>query len=149
MVRFDLRQSFATPTSDHVGKYFEQLKKGIRRAYKDPNMEIGHLWVREKETAKGQHYHCVIWLDGDIVRTARGISHLIQKHWQDEAGIRSVAFPDGKRYHSFSKADEQAQAEAVYHASYLAKTRGKGYRADQAKDYGASRLTKHTEDKKP
>ena len=29
--------------------------------------------------------------------------------------------------------------EAVYRISYLAKVRGKGYRSEQAKDYGASR----------
>ena len=30
-------------------------------------------------------------------------------------------------------------AKAVYRISYLAKVRGKGYRSQQAKDYGASR----------
>ena len=30
-------------------------------------------------------------------------------------------------------------AKAIYRISYLAKVRGKGYRSQQAKDYGASR----------
>ncbi len=35
---------------------------------------------------------------------------------------------------------QETLADAVYRVSYLAKTRGKGYRPEQVKDYSTSRL---------
>ena len=35
---------------------------------------------------------------------------------------------------------QEERAKAIDRLSYLAKTRGKGYRDSQAKDYGSSRL---------
>lgn len=42
-------------------------------------------------------------------------------------------------YHNLRRADEEAIDKAVFHLSYLAKTRGKGFRPPQTKDYGWTR----------
>ena len=42
-------------------------------------------------------------------------------------------------YHNINRGDMEAIQNAIYHISYLAKTRGKGYRPTQTKDYGWAR----------
>lgn len=97
--------------------------------------QTAFVWVREVENVKKQHYHLFVAIDG-------------QKVWFDKT-IGKVVKPIVKRSQYFTHVtlagfhqvvDSHSFGEMIYHASYLAKTRGKGYRQPRANDFGSSRL---------
>ena len=63
VVRFDLHQSHATESSDHVSWFMDKLTKRLKRKYK--LCRVGYIWVREQEKSKHQHYHLVLMIDGN------------------------------------------------------------------------------------
>lgn len=72
-------------------------------------------------------------MDGDVVRYPSNVHDQVKDIWTDMGG--SFHFAN----HHFIDNEEKLH-EAILHGSYLAKTRSKGNRPDQTKDYGASRL---------
>ena len=100
-------------------------------------VNMGYIWVREQESAKQQHYHVVIFLDGDKIRHSSVIIKVIMETWENLKSGNTVGY--AKRCF-YNVSDSNSKADAIYRFSYLAKARGKGYRPPQSKDYGTSRL---------
>ncbi len=135
MLRFDLHVFSYTDTNKDITNFNRRLFKRIKQRYKTPR--IGFVWVREQEKAKKQHYHYVLLLDGSKVQHPHTIQEWIREIWGDIDGAFHWA-----GYHNINRKDENSIQAACYHASYLAKARGKGYRPPQTKDLGSSRLKK-------
>lgn len=135
VIRFDLHQKWHTTNSKMITRFRKNLSQRIARAY--GVYEVGYAWVREQERAKQQHYHFVLFLDGDKVNHSATVSETIRDTWEGVKVGNSVHIPKRCFY---NVVDDVTKAEVIYRVSYLAKQRGKGYRADQAKDYGTSRL---------
>lgn len=135
VLRFDLHIDHFTDDNKVISLFSCALKKRLKRnyAFKD----ISFCWVREQERAKSQHYHCVLFLDGDLIQNSTKIIPMIKETWERPAGGYHV--PTIKNPFYFVD-NEQAAQEAIYRVSYLAKTRGKGYRPPQTKDYQCSRM---------
>jgi len=133
VVRFDLHQPEYTNTNECITAFRKRLVSRLKYHYKFK--EVGFAWVREQERAKAQHYHFVLFLDGDVVRTSKKVSEIIKQAWEKEG--RTVYFPENRYYFVNN---EEIEQEAVYRISYLAKPRGKGYRGKHASDYQTSRL---------
>ena len=93
--------------------------------------------MREVERAKVQHYHLVLFLDGDKIRYPNKLTKHIKETWSDNGYMPTIKNP----YYFLDKHNhKEMRGEAINRISYLAKTRGKRYREPQTKDYGASRL---------
>lgn len=137
MLRFDLHQAFYTETSRMVVKFRKNLSGRLQRAYEVS--EIGYAWCREQERAKQQHYHMVLFLDGDKINHPSLVSKMITDCWE-AVDVGNYARMANQGYYNIHVDDDETIQEAVYRFSYLAKQRGKGYRPKQAKDYGTSRL---------
>lgn len=136
-VRFDLHhKGIHTQSNKWLSKFFKNLKARIQRAY--GVSDLGFIWVREQERGKAQHYHVAIWLDGDAVRHPAKLTKLISETWEAINPANRVYYPAN---HYYFVESPDTKRELVYRLSYLAKARGKGYRADQVKDYQCSRLT--------
>ena len=61
---------------------------------------------------------------------------IIKEKWQP-----NYAHMPSNPYYFIDQNNKQTELQnAIFRLSYLAKTRGKGYRDSQAKDYGTSRL---------
>lgn len=136
ILRFDLRQHAFQETSKEVSRFIAALRAYVKRKYK---CQLGFVWAREQEKAKGQHYHVVVFLDGDKVRHPKIIAEKINSLWSDNTcGSRHVWWPKKKHYQNVT--NEGGLKTAFYWISYLAKTRGKGYRPPQSKDFNTSRL---------
>ncbi len=135
VLRFDLHQPWYTPDNRHVTQFRDRLFKKLKRTY--GFKKIGFCWVREQERSKTQHYHWVLFLDGNLIRHSSKINETIKKAWERPNGGYHV--PVIKRPFHFVDSDDSIQ-EAIYRISYLAKARGKGYRDKQAKDYQCSRM---------
>ena len=136
VLRFDLRQYHYTEDNQRITVFNRKLFKWLKRHYQLKN--IGYTWVREQERAKQQHYHFVLFLDGNKIKAPHKVVDKIESIWEGMSG--SYWRPENN-YSNMNKGDKQAISNTVYRISYLAKARGKGYRNEQAKDYSTSRLT--------
>ena len=137
MLRFDLHQKTYTANSTMVTQFRKNLSGRLQRAYEIS--KIGYAWCREQERAKQQHYHYVLFLDGDKINHPSLVSKMITDCWE-AVEVGNYARVPNSGYYNIHIDDDETIQEAVYRFSYLAKQRGKGYRPKQAKDYGTSRL---------
>tara|TARA_R100000544_G_C2227255_1_gene61731 strand:- start:463 stop:1266 length:804 start_codon:yes stop_codon:yes gene_type:complete len=131
-MRFDIQQGVITQDNKRITTILKRLRKRLIHRY--GNTKFGYLWVREECKKKGLHYHFVFMMDGDIVRYPSNIHDQVRGIWFDMGGT-NFHFAN----HHYINNEEKLR-EAIKHGSYLAKTRSKGNRPDQTKDYGASRL---------
>lgn len=135
VLRFDLHTHAFTENNVRITAFRKRLFQKLKRHY--GFKEIGYCWAREHEKGKSQHYHFVLFLDGNLIRHSSKINPMIKAAWDDGTGTYHVPFIK----HPFHFADSEDDIEkAIYRVSYLAKPRGKGYRPPQTKDYGASRM---------
>ena len=144
VVRFELHQPDTTRDSKQVANFLKRLKTRLKREYGFD--QIGHTWARENhDKALPQHYHCALFLDGHRVRHPSRINEFIRYAWLYPIGDCSMGKIE-RAYYFVN--DENVAKKAIYRLSYLAKTRGKGMRENQAKDFQCSRL-KPTKKKRP
>jgi hypothetical protein len=135
VLRFDLHLKEYSGDNKIISTFMNRLKQWIKRNYKTKN--IGSIWARELERAKTQHYHCAFFIDGDVLQYPSKLLQQIKAKWFKN---RHCQKPDNCFYYIEKKNLEEERAKAIYRLSYLAKTRGKGHRNPQAKDYQTSRL---------
>lgn len=137
VVVFDLHMNGYTDDNQIITQFQLKLFSSIKSKYQVN--DIGFAWVRELEKAKQQHYHYALFLDGKQIRHPDTLLDVVQEKWMF-AGGGHVHTPKNC-YNLILKNDFQAKQQVIYRLSYHAKSRGKGYRAKQAKDYSTSRLT--------
>jgi hypothetical protein len=135
VLRFDLHSHYYTGDNKRITAFRKRLFQRLKREY--GFNQIGFGWVREMERSKAQHYHWVLFLDGNLIRHSSRINQMIKDAWEDVTGAYHV--PVIPRPFYFGNTEAIAQ-DAIYRISYLAKARGKGYRDKQAKDYQTSRM---------
>jgi len=63
VLRFDLHTHSYTKDNKLITDFKKRLFQKLKREY--GFKDIGYCWVREQERAKAQHYHFVLFLDGD------------------------------------------------------------------------------------
>ena len=137
VVRFDLHIHGYSCRNELISRFFRKLKKKIRAIYN--TRRVGHVWVRELEKAKQQHYHCAIFVDGNNARHPKKLLILIEWIW--ETWDQPKPFTPKNCYYIINRHSTQAYNECFYRLSYLAKSRGKGSRSSTANDYSTSRIT--------
>jgi hypothetical protein len=135
VVRFDLHLREYSDDNHIISTFMTRQKQRIKRTYK--TKDIGSVWVREVEKAKIQHYHCALYIDGDVIQHPRKLLQQIKAKWFNNGHCH---IPENCFYYIDKKNIEEERARAIDRLSYLAKVRGKGYRSSQAKDYQTSRL---------
>ena len=139
IIRFDLRVYEYTENNGIITDLNRRLHKWLKRKY---NLKrVGFIWCRELETAKHQHYHYALMIDGHKVNYPHEITNKVKELWRQLDG--SEYFPKNCYYNVKRDNYESIQA-AIWRISYLAKARGKGYKPDQTKNYGTSRIYKST-----
>ncbi len=136
VLRFDLHVPFETCDNKPMTDFRKRLNQRLKREY--GFKDIGYCWAREYHgKGKGQHYHWVLFLDGSLIRHPSRLKKMIKQAWEKPTGGYHV--PTIKHPFYFADSEEIAR-ESIYRISYLAKTRGKGQRSSQTKDYQCSRL---------
>jgi len=135
VLRLDLHLREYSADNKTISTFMNRLKQWIGRNYK--TKDIGSIWVREMEKAKHQHYHVALFIDGDVIRTSHKILKVIRAKWFQNGHVPVIENP----YYFIDKHNlKEKRASVIERLSYYAKTRGKGYRDPQAKDYQTSRL---------
>lgn len=124
--------------STWISRFRKNLLRRLERSY--GMNEVGYIWAREKETAKGQHYHYWLFLDGRLVNHHKRVLEIVEATWQKINETNHVARIRNTPFYDIRDNGEVKQS-AVERISYCCKARGKGYRQSQNKDYSASRLS--------
>ena len=135
VVRFDLSLDEYSGDNHTISTFINRQKQRIQRTYK--TKDIGHAWAREQETSKAQHYHVALFIDGDVIQSPTKLLRQIKAKWFKHG---RCWIPDDCYYYIDKKNFKEQRGKAIYRLSYLAKTRGKGYKDIQAKNYSVSRL---------
>jgi hypothetical protein len=135
-IRVDLHMREYEASNLRISKFIRKLRKWLKSNYK--MQRLGYLWVREQERAKSQHYHLILYMDGNKIRYPAKVNKWIREYWtwQDQPKPPTIA----KCYTMVHRDDKQALDESVYRMSYLAKSRGKGYGGHNSKDYSSSKI---------
>ena len=142
VVRFDLSCDEYSGDNQTISVFLNRLKEKLFKLKKYRRMkDIGHVWVREVETVKTQHYHVALFMDGNKIQHPSALLQLIKAKWYKHG--RCFIPDDCFYYIDKSKSNfKEKRGEAIYRLSYLAKTRGTGYKDIQAKNYSVSRLSR-------
>jgi hypothetical protein len=136
VLRLDLHMNNYSPDNSLVSKYMKKLKKKLIAKY--ALMRVGHVWAREREKAKSQHYHLVLMIDANKVRHPSKIIELCESIWM--AWEQPKPYTPKNCYSVLKRGDKKKYDEVFRRISYLAKERGKGYKAKTANDYSTSRI---------
>ena len=118
-------------------KAFTTMLRALKKWLKSKgHKRVAYLWVREKEKAKGYHYHAVLWLDGNKIQNPWAV----QQRWEELHKKRGHSHPWRVKPSTpmILRSKTETQSDALYVASYLAKRRSKGYGAMGSHDFGAS-----------
>jgi hypothetical protein len=137
IVRFDLHIYHQTKDNEIITTFNRRLFKWLKRKYS--LKRIGFIWCRELETAKQQHYHYALMVDGHKARHPIEILLKIKEIWEQHLN-HSLEFTPKNCYYNLQRDNFESIKDAIYRISYLAKARGKGYKPDQTKNYGTSRI---------
>ena len=139
VVRFDLSVDEYSGDNHTISTFLNRQKQRMFKTYGVKN--IGHAWKRERETSKAQHYHVALLIDGNKIQYPSKILKQIKAKWYRHG---RCWIPDDCFYYiDKSKSNfKEKRGEAIYRLSYLAKTRGTGYKDIQAKNYSVSRLSR-------
>jgi hypothetical protein len=149
VVRFDLSMDEYTGDNQTISIFINRLKEKLFKLKKYRRMkDIGHVWAREVETVKTQHYHVALFLDGNKIQHPSALLQLIEAKWYKYGRLwipkKEHVDDDGCFYFIDKKKEDfkEQRENAIYRLSYLGKTRGKGYKDVQAKNYSVSRLSR-------
>lgn len=135
IVRLDYKVNYYTDNNKIFSNYMKNIVQWLRREYGITN--VGYMWVREQEKSKKQHYHLVLALDGNKVQNPTRINAILREKWLSRGGMY---IPDNCYYYIDKNNYEKQRRSVIYRCSYMAKSRGKGFRPPQTKDYACSRL---------
>ena len=136
LIRCDLRMYQFTDNNEIITLFNRRLHKWLKRKY---NLKlIGFCWCREQETAKQQHYHYALMVNGHKVRHPIEILPKIKEIWEQHLG--GSEYTPKRCYYNLERNNYKTIQDAIWRISYLAKARGKGYKPAQTKNYGTSRI---------
>ena len=135
VVRLEYRINYYTANNKLFSNHMKNITQWLRREY--GIKDIGYLWVREQEKSKKQHYHLALILDGNKIQHPGKINAVFKNKWLPRG---SIFVPENCYYYIDKHNYKKQRQDAIYRCSYLAKSRGKGFRPPQTKDYSCSRL---------
>lgn len=136
MIRVDLHMNDYTPDNQLLSGFLHKLIKKLMRQC--GLKRVGYVWVRERENVIQQHYHLALLVDGSKMQLPHRVTELVAELWEG-MGQSHPHFPDNCAV-MVRRGNAISYGDAFYRMSYLAKIRGKGYRAKYANDFFTSQI---------
>lgn len=130
LLRFDVSCSSYQRDNRQVSALVEWVKTRIRQNHY--SKRVGICWVREMHDAPTQHYHVMMALDGSKVKHPHQLATWIKSYWQPHGRYHQP------RYYNLTRNNESDLFEAIWHCSYLAKSKGKSARAPKVRRFSAT-----------
>ncbi len=158
-VRFDLHYTQGYPLIES-NKHISETIAYISKKYKRQGLDPKYFWVMEQHQSSHPHYHVVLFLDGQKVRSYAHVFHNVEQAWaralqiEDASGLVHHCNVDcngsvdmNRNGLEIRRCDDevtrQAQLQAVYkQISYLAKENDKSNTKDGLRNFGMSRITR-------
>jgi hypothetical protein len=163
-IRFDLR--FPVNYLPKGGNYeISRLFKIMKENAYNREIEVHYVWVREQSREKHQHYHCVVFINGSLVRDYRSFLGEVERVWglvlgcdakglvdwcdRDRSGLpvengimieRPRQAAVGASFHEQNELYNNNLRRCFEWASYLAKTNQKDNRPGGIRRFNASLL---------
>ncbi|WP_417794477.1 YagK/YfjJ domain-containing protein [Terasakiella pusilla] len=105
VIRVDLR---FPKEFEHNGlnQEISQFHKNLCQRYRDQGINVGYHTVREQATSHNPHYHTMIFLNGDKVRSAYGVKKVCGEIWNKTVGFEG----DGLVHHCAHKPEHSIPA---------------------------------------
>jgi hypothetical protein len=128
-----LSTAYYTDDNTKITGFRKSLIQMLQRQY--AAKKTAFIWARERETVKNQHYHLFFAVDGQKLWARDGITTEIKK-----IVARSDYFTKATMAGFHRVENEQEFKDMIFHLSYIAKVRGKGYRHPRANDFASSNL---------
>ena len=157
--RLDVHVHSYSPTNEPMTDFLRSFIKWAKSYY--GMKRIGYAWCREVETAKKQHYHLLIMLDGNKVdrigeidpkkRLDKDCNYGIFERLEHIASIQdlTLSVPEKATYmirrSKLEQGDLTKYHQVFYRSSYLAKERGKKLKAERANSFSTSRIARPKE----
>lgn len=154
-MRFDLhfpQYGSFPPTNDYIEIFMNNFIRGLDRASLDPH----YLWAYERNPPQPHHhYHICLWLDGQRVQSIYGILQRAESLWCATLGMPgtpgllcncttdSQGFPqeNGIMIQRSSPDCQDSFNRAFQWASYLAKSKSKGFAPPGVREFGSSKFS--------
>lgn len=136
VVRLDFHLYDYTEANAQMSCFVRKMKKRLKQRY--GLLRVGHVWAREIEKAKQQHYHLVFMLDANTVKHPGRVISLCEDVWQ--GWNHPKPYTPENCYKVIGRNDIEGFGVVFRRLSYLAKARGKGYKGKTANDYSTSRI---------
>lgn len=118
-------------------RFIEKFKKRLRTRF--GLSRVGYVWVREHGKSEAQHYHLVLFLDGNKVNIHHSIFKIAEEMWTARNQPRP-AFPSSRSYYNLTRGQWTSVDEAIYHLSYMAKVHTKENKPLTTNRYEGSRI---------
>lgn len=136
IIRLDLHMFDYSGDNKKLSRMMGRLTEWLRKKYS--TARVGYVWVRETERAKSQHYHLALMIDGRALQYPVKVIEWVERYWQ----LRNEPKPfTPKNCYTMVERDKpETYQKAFYRLSYLAKSRGKGYKNVTANNYAVSRI---------
>jgi|APHig6443717817_1056837.scaffolds.fasta_scaffold19373_2 hypothetical protein len=151
VVRFDLRYpaKYFSMESNHICPFVAKLVQKYKRLSLDPY----YMWTREQNIGEHPHYHCLILLNGNKVRSFHHVFENARNLWGSTIGdptpglvhhctadCQSQNFTNGIMIVRSSVDFHNAYNQVVIQASYIAKAAYKRSHGDPWRNFGMSEL---------
>jgi hypothetical protein len=127
------------PDNQLISRFMKQFMRRLPKEYARLG-RAGYLWARETGSVCGKtHYHLVLLLNGNAIRSPKNLPSICRELWQTDAGQDQVQ-TNWQDARVVARGDDTAFAGAFYWFSYLAKVYTKGQRKPTANDYSSSQI---------
>ncbi|MCS3430230.1 inovirus Gp2 family protein [Klebsiella sp. BIGb0407] len=120
-IRYDLHLHKYSDDNQVISDFCKQLRKLVRSHY--PKSFFSIFWVREQDKSASQHYHCVVIMDGNHIRTPYYLSQLVSEAWQ-VVSQGKVWFP-ADSYYLVDRKKMNTLSRLLLRLSYFAKRKSK------------------------
>lgn len=153
-VRFDLHyplQNDLTVINQDISRCMAKIVQKYKRQGLDPY----YIWAREQENSHNPHYHCLILLNGNRVKSYAHVFQTAETLWGNTLGVpaaglvhhctqgkNGISHENGIMLRRCDNNYQERCSEVLRQTSYLAKTDGKAGYNDGLRDFGMSRIPK-------
>ena len=116
VVRFDLHVNLYTGDNKRISNFMNNIRNFLGRKY--DIKKIGYIWARESEKSKKQHYHLVLFLDGNKIQHPKKLLRQLTEKWLPFGHLHKLRIKEkGEKYFYYIDKNNTTteRAEAIRH----------------------------------
>lgn len=141
-IRYDLRPKIYTKDN----RLIRDILDKINRWYKANSYgEMCYLWVREQDKKPYQHYHLVLFVNGNKLQTSHSITQKIYSILANKKLPQTALHLPENCYQMVHRGNYDEYAKMFERSSYLAKTNTKEKKSKYTRNFSQSKIQPNSE----